>query len=108
MNEDDKAIPAKMDLMAKVFLGRLHVRYQKMNEALALCRAAPAMDANWVELHRLLHSLADAAGAFGHDGLGEQAGMIELLLEDLLKQDVRTEADADEVARLLAIMQSAS
>ena len=108
MNEDNKAVPAKMDLMAKVFLGRLHVRYEKMNEALALCRADPAMDLNWAELHRLLHSLADAAGAFGHDGLAEQAGMIELLLADLLKQDARTQADADEVARLLAIMQSST
>lgn len=106
MNEDDKAVPARIDLMAKVFLGRLHVRYEKMNGALALCRADPAIDANWSELHRLLHSMADAAGTFGYDGLAEQAGLIELLLADLIAHKVRTQADADEVARLLGIMQS--
>jgi HPt (histidine-containing phosphotransfer) domain-containing protein len=108
MNEDDKAVPAKMDLMSKVFLGRLHVRYEKMNAVLALCRTDPANDANWGELHRLFHALADAAGTFGHDSLAEQAGMIELLLADMLKQKARTQTDADEVARLLGIMQSSA
>lgn len=100
------AVPAKMELMAKVFLGRLPVRHEKINGALALCRADPAVKANWVELHRLLHSLADAAGTFGRNDLAEQAGMIELLLADMLKQNARTQADVEEVAQLLAVLQS--
>ena len=105
---NDKAVQAKVDLMAKVFIGRLPVRYEKMSEVLALCRADPATKENWVELHRLLHSLAGAAGTFGCDGLGEQAGLIELLLKDMLKQNARTLADVDEVARLFVIMQSSA
>ena len=108
MSADDKAVQAKVDLMAKVFIGRLPVRYEKMNAALALCRLDPAAQENWVELHRLLHSLAGAAGTFGCDAIGEQAGLIELLLEDMLKQGARTQADVEEVARLLAIMQSST
>ncbi len=108
MTDDDKAVQAKVDLMAKVFMGRLPVRYEKMNEALALCRADPGVDANWVELHRLVHSLAGAAGTFGCDDLGTRAGLIELLLEDLLAQDARSSADVDEVAGLLTIMQSSN
>lgn len=108
MTGDGKEVQAKVDLMSKVFLGRLPVRYQKMNQALALCRADPAVDANWVELHRLIHSLAGAAGSFGCDELGTKAGLIELLLEDLLAQGARSTADADEVAGLLTIMQSAT
>ncbi|WP_426208667.1 Hpt domain-containing protein [Massilia sp. TWP1-3-3] len=108
MTPEQKAVQAKFDVLAKVFLGRLPVRYEKMHAALALCRLDPAIDANWVELHRLLHSLAGAAGSFGCDALGEQAGLIELLLEDLLGQKTRTAADVEEVARLLNIMQTAS
>ena len=108
MTDDEKAVQAKVDLMSKVFIGRLPVRYEKMNEALALCRAEPGVDANWVELHRLMHSLAGAAGSFGCDELGAKAGLIELLLEDLLTQGARSTADADEVAALLTIMQSST
>ena len=108
MTPEEKAVQAKVDVLAKVFLARLPVRYEKMNAALALCRADPAADVNWVELHRLLHSLAGAAGTFGCDALGEQAGLIELLLEDLLRQNTRSAADVEEVARLLDILQSAT
>jgi chemotaxis protein histidine kinase CheA len=108
MSDDAKAVQAKVDLMARVFIGRLPVRYEKMNEALALCRADPDDTASWTELHRLLHSLAGAAGTFGCDDLGEKAGLIELLLEDMLAQKTRSAADVDEVAGLLAIMQSST
>ena len=108
MTADDKAVQAKVDVLAKVFLGRLPVRYEKMNATLALCRADRGGKDNWVELHRLLHSLAGAAGTFGCDALGEQAGLIELLLKDMLAQSTRTEADVDEVARLLNIMQGST
>lgn len=108
MSGDANHIQGKVGLMAKVFLGRLPVRYEKMSAALALCRADPADDANWIELHRLVHSLAGAAGSFGCDALGEQAGFIELLLEDMLKQGTRSAADVEELARLLTIMQGST
>ncbi|UUZ52448.1 hypothetical protein LP419_23540 [Massilia sp. H-1] len=54
----------KVDLMGKVFLGRLPVRFEKMNEAFAQCRAGTAdPQAGLTELHRLLHSLAGAGPA---------------------------------------------
>ena len=96
------------DLMSRVFLARLPVRYEKIDAALALCRADPAIGANWVELHRLLQSLAAAAGNFGCDDLGAKAGLIELLLEDMLAQDARVQADVDEVAGLLTVMRSSA
>ena len=67
---DDAAIKARVEVLAKVFTGRLHVRFEKMNAAFALCVAASGDDASWIELHRQLHSLADAAGSFGVDELG--------------------------------------
>ncbi len=106
MNDDAKAVQAKVDVLAKVFLGRLPVRYEKINAAFALCRADPADDVNWQELHRLLHSLAGAAGTFGCDDLGEQARLIEMLLNDLVNEAVRSESDIDDIARLLAFLQS--
>ena len=108
MTEDSGAVPVKADLMAKVFIGRLPVRFEKINRTLALCRADPGVKASWVELHRLIASLAAAAGDFGSDDLCAKAGLIELLLEDLLAQQTRGIADVDEVAGLLAVMQDAA
>jgi hypothetical protein len=107
MSDEQRAVQAKVELMAKVFLGRLPVRYEKINAALAQCRLDPADNAGWTELHRLLQSLALAAAGFGCDELGAQAGLIELLLTDMLAQPARSAADVDEVALLLAAMQSA-
>lgn len=101
-------MPLKADLMAKVFLGRLPVRFEKINQTLSLCRADPDVTANWVELHRLIGSLAAAAGDFGSEDLCAKAGLIELLLEDLLAQQNRNIDDVDEVAGLLAVMQRTS
>lgn len=106
MTEDSRAVPVKADLMVKVFIGRLPVRFEKINQALALCRADPGVTANWVELHRLIASLAAAAGDFGSDDLCAKAGLIELLLEDMLVQQSRSVADVDEVGGLLGVMQS--
>ena len=112
-NNDDKlreqrAVQAKVDLLAKVFLGRLPVRFEKMNETFALCRASPQDDSNWIELHRQLHSLAGAAGTFGCDDLGEQAALIEMLLKDVLAARDRDPAEIDDIARLLTMLQSST
>ena len=92
--------------MVKVFLGRLPVRFEKINAALALCQADPAHSAGWRELHRLLDSLAEAAAAFGCEALAEQAALIELLLKDMLADGTPAASDIDTVARLLAELQS--
>jgi HPt (histidine-containing phosphotransfer) domain-containing protein len=102
----DESIQDKVDLMAKVFMGRLPVRFEKMNEAFALCRARPQERENWVELHRLLHSLGGAAGTFGCDALGVHAARIEQRVKDLLALPERTPAHLDEIGHALASLQS--
>jgi hypothetical protein len=104
---DDKAVQARVEVLAKVFTGRLHVRFEKMNEAFALCVADSGDDANWVELRRLLHSLADAAGSFGFDALGVQASRIALRVTALLAQDQRHAHDVDDIGMALAALQGA-
>jgi chemotaxis protein histidine kinase CheA len=105
-SEDDAAIQAKVDVLAKVFTGRLHVRYEKMNEALAQCKANPADDAPLVELHRLLHSLAGAAGSFGFDALGREAAVIEHRIKALLSGGAPHPHDIDDIGLALAALQS--
>ena len=102
----DDSVQAKVDLMAKVFMGRLPVRFEKMNEALALCRANPQDQEAWVELHRLLHSLGGAAGTFGCDALGAHAARIEQRVKQLLALPERTPVHLDEIGHALASLQS--
>ena len=103
-NDDD--VQAKVDMLAKIFKGRLHVRFEKMNEAFALCRAGGDNEEHWVELHRLLHSLGGAAGSFGFDELGARAIFIELQVKDLLGQPVKHPHDIDEIGQALAALQT--
>lgn len=103
-----ESIQSKVELMAKLFIGRLPVRFEKMNESLDLCRANPQDDANWVELHRLLHSLAGAAGTFGCDALGAQAARLEHRIKQLLALPERTATHLDEVGHDLASLQSST
>src|SRR5688572_26558384 len=93
----EDAVKARVEVLAKVFSGRLHVRFEKMNAVFALCQADSADDANWNELHRLLHSLADAAGSFGFDALGVQASRIALRVKALLAQGQRHPHDINEI-----------
>ncbi len=104
---DDGEVQAKVDMLAKVFSGRLHVRFEKMNEAFALCQAGAGTeaDASWVELHRLLHSLAGAAGSFGFDALGAQARHIELQVKALLDQPQRHPHDIEQIGMALDALQ---
>lgn len=104
---DEDAVKARVEVLAKVFTGRLHVRFEKMNEAFALCQAGGANDAAWEELRRLLHSLADAAGSFGFDELGVQASRIALRVTALLAQGQRHPHDINEVGLALAALQDA-
>lgn len=103
--EDDAAVQAKVDMLARIFKGRLHVRYQKMNETFALCQAQPDGEEHWVELHRLLHSLGGAAGSFGFDELGAHATFIELRIKDMLGQDKHPH-DIAEIGQAIAALQS--
>lgn len=101
---DEDAVKARGDVLAKVFTGRLHVRFQKMDAAFALCRADSAADAHWDELHRLLHSLADAAGSFGFEQLGVQASRIAARVTALLAQGRRHPHDIGEIGLALAAL----
>lgn len=102
---DEDAVKARVEVLAKVFTGRLHVRFEKMDAAFALCQADSAADAHWEELHRLLHSLADAAGSFGFDALGVQASHLALRITALLAQGQRHPHDVNEIGLALAALQ---
>jgi HPt (histidine-containing phosphotransfer) domain-containing protein len=104
----DDTIQGKVELMAKVFIGRLPVRFEKMNEAFALCRARPQDEENWVELHRLLHSLGGAAGTFGCAELGAHAARIEHRIKQLLALPERSATHLDEIGHALASLQSST
>lgn len=103
---NDADVQAKVDMLAKVFKGRLHVRYEKMNEAFAQCEAGTGGDAPWHELHRLLHSLSGAAGTFGFDALGEHARRIELRVKDMLAQGQFHTHDAQVIGQELQALQA--
>jgi HPt (histidine-containing phosphotransfer) domain-containing protein len=103
---EDKDVQAKVDMLAKIFKGRLHVRFEKMNEAFALCQAGGDNEEHWIELHRLLHSLGGAAGSFGFDELGARATFIELQVKDLLGQPHKNQEDINDVGQALAALQS--
>jgi HPt (histidine-containing phosphotransfer) domain-containing protein len=96
----------KVDLMAKVFLGRLPVRFEKINEAFAQCSANLGDDGAWTELHRLLHSLAGAAGTFGFDAMGQHAKQIEKQVERILASSQRNDIELAQVASELKTLQS--
>ena len=102
---DDEAIKARIEVLAKVFTGRLHVRFEKLNATFALCAADRTDDGHWAELHRQLHSLADAAGSFGFDALGVQASRIALRVTALLEQGERHPHDVNEIGLSLAALQ---
>lgn len=106
MSGDEAAsVQAKVDMLARIFKGRLHVRYEKMNEAFALCQADSGNEEHWTELHRLLHSLGGAAGSFGFDELGAHATFIELRVKDMLGQP-KDPAEVSEIGAALAALQS--
>jgi HPt (histidine-containing phosphotransfer) domain-containing protein len=105
---DEDAVKARVEVLAKVFSGRLHVRFEKMDDTFLLCQAESGVDANWTELHRLLHSLADAAGSFGFDELGVQASRIALRVTKLLAQGQRHAHDIDDIGLALAALQRVS
>ncbi len=107
MSTDDAAVQAKVDMLAKIFSGRLHVRYEKMNETFALCQSEPGNEEHWVELHRLLHSLGGAAGSFGFDELGAEATIIELRIKDVLGQQPKHPHDVNEIGQALKALQDA-
>ena len=104
MNKD-AAVQARVDMLAKIFSGRLHVRYQKINETFALCQAEPGMEAHWIELHRLLESLSAAAFSFGFDALGAEATLVELRVKDMLGQQSRHRHDVTEVGAAVQALQ---
>lgn len=97
----------QVDLMGKVFVGRLPVRFEKMHAALAQCRSGAAdPQAGLTELHRLLHSLAGAAGTFGFEGLGQRAKQLELRVAALLASGQHADADLTQLSDALTTLQN--
>lgn len=90
---DAAGVQAKVDLLGKVFLGRLPVRFEKMQEVLALCQRDPGNTEHWQELRRLVHSLGGAAGTFGFPELGQEARDIEMALDRRLLDNDWQQAD---------------
>lgn len=89
----DADVQAKVDLMGKLFLARLPVRFDKMRETLALCQRELHDVAHWQELRRLIHSLGGAAGTFGFPALGEEAKALEVILDRRLLENNWSAAD---------------
>ena len=91
------------------FTQQLPVRMQDAQNRLQDCLAAPADDEPLRKLHRVLHKLAGSAGTFGHAQLGDDARIIEDLLDALLLQAPRVAGDFAPVAqRLQALVRSAA
>lgn len=103
---DDADVQAKVDMLSKLFKGRLHVRYEQMNVAFAQCEAGTGGDAPWRELHRLLHCLSGAAGTFGCAALGEHARRIELRINDMLALGQFHKHDAHAIGQELQALQA--
>ena len=103
----EQQVQARVDMLAKIFKGRLHVRFEKMKATFALCQAGGDTEAHWIELHRQLQSLGDAAGSFGFDELGARATLIELQSKDLLAQPGKHPLDIHEIGQALVVLQSA-
>jgi HPt (histidine-containing phosphotransfer) domain-containing protein len=101
----DADVQAKVDLLGKVFLGRLPVRFEKMHEVLALCQQDVSNTGHWQELRRLIHSLGGAAGTFGFPELGQEARAMEMVLDQRLAEGGWQEADVVLFGTALAKLQ---
>jgi len=102
---DTAAISAKVDLLARSFAGRLPLRYEKMHAALAQWQADGSDDAGLIELYRLLHSLAGAAGSFGYAALGAAAAVLEQRVKALLESERRDQRHINDIGLALAALQ---
>ena len=101
----DAEVQAKVDLMGKLFLAKLPVRFGKMNETFALCQLDLQHVANWQELRRLIHSLGGAAGTFGFPVIGDEAKALEVILDRRLLENNWSALDIDLFGAALAQLQ---
>lgn len=93
MSDDDDDVRAMVAQMAQGFLAKLPARFNKMDEALAMCGQDPVNNEHWHELRRLLHSLGGAAGTFGLPELGQAAKDVERRLDGRLADNQWTGQD---------------
>jgi HPt (histidine-containing phosphotransfer) domain-containing protein len=105
MSETD--MQDKVRQLALGFLARLPARFEKMNEAFALCQAQASDGGHWQELRRLLHSLGGAAGTFGLPDLGQEARAIETIIDRCLLEGGFRQLDIDAVGTALSVLQRA-
>jgi HPt (histidine-containing phosphotransfer) domain-containing protein len=95
----------KLQAMQALFRSKLPARLADIDDALQACRDAPAAHEHVKTLHRLLHTMAGAAGSFGFDALGAQARTFEQEVEALLVAGAWRERDLDRLALLLPQLQ---
>jgi HPt (histidine-containing phosphotransfer) domain-containing protein len=99
-------LQAKVALLAQAFRHRLPARFEKMDEAFALCRTDAGNREYWQELYRLLHSLGGAAGSFGAAGLGLAARAIEEKIKTRLAQNAGTAENLEDIGADLAALRT--
>lgn len=88
----------KLEAMQARFVSKLPGRLAAIDATLQDCRDQPGRREHLEELHRLLHSMRGAAGTFGYDALGRQAGAFEHEVEAWLAAGVWSERDLNRLA----------
>ncbi len=96
---------AKLQVMQAQYAARLPDKLQAIDAALQACRDQPEEAQHVETLHRLLHTMAGAAGTFGFDGLGLQAREFEQQVKPWLRAGRCSEPDLDRLALLLPQLQ---
>jgi HPt (histidine-containing phosphotransfer) domain-containing protein len=95
----------KLKMMQLSFAKTLPDRLAAIDVTLQACCDEPTQQNHGETLHRLLHTLAGAAGTFGFDALGMQAKKFEYQVEQWLKKGVFNSKDLERLALQLPELQ---
>ncbi len=96
----------KLQAMQALYRAKLPARLADIDDALQACRDTPAAREPIETLHRLLHTMAGAAGSFGFDALGAQARAFEQQVDGWLTAGAWRERDLDRLGLLLPQLQA--
>lgn len=103
MSTDDMLV--KLKAMQERYGAKLPGKLAELGEAMQACRDRPDAYDRLETLHRLLHTMAGAAGTFGFDALGLQARQFEQQANNLLMAGRWQARDIDRLALLLPQLQ---
>ncbi|MET3119704.1 diguanylate cyclase (GGDEF)-like protein [Undibacterium sp. GrIS 1.8] len=98
MTEKNDSLQEKLRALENLFLEKLPLKMQEMEEALAHFLAKPEDKEALTILHRLLHTMAGSAGTFGFAEMGLQAREFEIRLKPLFAEEIWSLADLDTYA----------